>query len=449
MFYSTNRLGRRKLLAAAAAAPFGFPAIVRAQQTGVALVIGNSKYQWEAPLPNARRDVQDMARSFQALGLKTELIQDAGRDAMLKAVDRLRAAARGARFAAFYFAGHGIALKKDNFLVPLDADLGGQNFMQEVIPVTDFLRATNQAQSRIAAFDACRNNPADGAAQLETERAASMSVEVTRERIAQFPNNLSLYSTAPGHIALDGPAGENSPFAAALLRQLDAPSIDLQGLSTRLRRDLLVATQGRQLAFDMNGYTQPFMIKGPANRLGLGAGRSDAADSSRIVELPNTYAFARQNGLFLPEGLIAVRPPAGSPHAAKIGAFRFEVRAPSGSPSPQLMVVMSADKTASIIQAGKSDHTFWGFRTANLTPNGLDVIPRAEAPRFVLEWSDANSGTLRLLRGGGGQPPRQQGQGGRGPGGGMGGGGMGGGGPMGRQGGPQGGGYQTTFTRLD
>ena len=75
---------------------------------GVALVIGNSKYQWEAALPNVRRDAPDIAKSFQALGLKTELIQDVGRDGLLAALAKFKSAASGANLAAFYFAGHGM-----------------------------------------------------------------------------------------------------------------------------------------------------------------------------------------------------------------------------------------------------------------------------------------------------------------------------------------------------
>ena len=79
------RLRRRALLASATgtlAAPF----IVRAQgQNGVALVIGNSKYKWEASLPNAKSDAADVARTFEAMGLKTNLVNDAGRAEMLEA----------------------------------------------------------------------------------------------------------------------------------------------------------------------------------------------------------------------------------------------------------------------------------------------------------------------------------------------------------------------------
>ena len=87
--------------------------MVRAQgQNGVALVIGNSKYQWEASLPNVKRDAPDVARAFQALGLKTELLQDLGGEAMRQAIAKFGEASRGARFAAFYFAGHGVTWEK-------------------------------------------------------------------------------------------------------------------------------------------------------------------------------------------------------------------------------------------------------------------------------------------------------------------------------------------------
>lgn len=67
-------IGRRTLLAGTASL-LASPAIVRAQGTnGVALVIGNSKYLWEASLPNVRRDAPDIAKRFEQLGLKTELL---------------------------------------------------------------------------------------------------------------------------------------------------------------------------------------------------------------------------------------------------------------------------------------------------------------------------------------------------------------------------------------
>ena len=128
-------LKRRTVLAGAVTA-LASPAIrAQAQSAGAALVIGNSKYQWEAALPNVRRDAPDIAKCFQSMGLKTELVQDAGRDAMRRALDSFAPSAKGARLAAFYFAGHGASWGKDTYLVPVDTDLSAPSMVQSLIPV--------------------------------------------------------------------------------------------------------------------------------------------------------------------------------------------------------------------------------------------------------------------------------------------------------------------------
>src|SRR5215471_13793088 len=126
------RVMARRALLAGAGGLLVSPAIVRGQtQNGVALVIGNSKYKWEASLPNVRRDAPDMAKRFQAMGLKTELLQDAGRASIQQSIDKFKASARGANLAAFYFAGHGAAWARDTYLVPEDADLSNPNNVQK------------------------------------------------------------------------------------------------------------------------------------------------------------------------------------------------------------------------------------------------------------------------------------------------------------------------------
>src|SRR5476651_1914259 len=174
-------IGRRGVLAGAAGL-LATPAVVRAQgqSAGVALVIGNSKYRWEASLPNVKRDAPDVAKRFQALGLKTELLQDAGQDAMRAAVDIFAAASRGANLAAFYFAGHGASWDKDTYLVPVDADLGNPSTVQSLLRVRSISDATKEAQHRLLVFDSCRNNPADGWRQ----RAAAAGSIVTKNELA-------------------------------------------------------------------------------------------------------------------------------------------------------------------------------------------------------------------------------------------------------------------------
>src|SRR5471032_1043537 len=254
-------MSRRTLLAGAGGL-LASPAVIRAQgQTnGVAIVIGNSKYRWEASLPNVKRDAPDVAKRFQALGLKTELLEDAGQDAMRAAIDKFASAARGANLAAFYFAGHGASWDKDTYLVPEDADLSNPGTVQSLLPVRAISAALKEAQHRLLVFDSCRNNPADGWRQGDAVRSASVAKTELAAAALNGPNTLVMFSTAPGRVAVDGPAGQNSPFAAMFLRQLAGQTVDLQVLPAKLRRELLIATEGRQVLWDQSTYDQPFLL---------------------------------------------------------------------------------------------------------------------------------------------------------------------------------------------
>ena len=373
------------------------PSLVRAQAPGaggVALVLGNSKYSWEAPLPNVRRDVAAVARRLQAYGLKTELLEDSGRDAMRRGIDAFIASVRGARFAALYYAGHGALWARDTYLVPVDVDLGTPSVVQSLIPVSEIGKAMNAAASRLLVFDTCRNNPADGWRQREAQRAAVALSYGQGSGPAIDPNTLILYSTAPGRTALDGPAGQTSPFASVFLRQFDGP-VDLQALPSRMRRDLLLATQGRQVLWDNNSYARAFVLNGTKEPNAPGPS-GWALDPARIVELPNAYAYAQQNSLPLPAGLIAHRPPAPAREGLKIGAFKFSAVQPDGVTAPQVLVVISAEEDASaqVVIAGKYPVPFWRFITASLSGNRLEFVARAFGNRFSFDWKDSNSGTV-------------------------------------------------------
>lgn len=388
-------IGRRGVLGVAGA--FMLPAATaRAQGAGVALVIGNSKYQWEAQLPNVRRDAPDIAKRFQAMGFKTELLQDLGRDAMKAAIEKWGAASQGAGTAAFYFAGHGANWGRQTFLVPADVDLSNPSVAESLTPTNAVGTAASGAASRLVILDACRNNPADGWRQVQAQRGAV--VNENRTGGDSLPKTLVMFSTAPGRVALDGPAGQNSPFAAALMRQLDAPTVDLRALPGKLRRDLLIATEGRQVLFDRSTLQDSLTMKGA--RLPDAANKSGwAADPSKIVDLPNAYAFARENRFPIPEGLIAHRPPGASRDARMIGSFKYASRYKIGN-TPGLMIVMSIEEgsTAEIILAGISEiGPFWRFVTAKLTGGQLEFVPRDNAGKQIWAWKDASSGSLSVF----------------------------------------------------
>jgi hypothetical protein len=266
------------------------------------------------------------------------------------------------------------------------------------------MTATREARHKLLVFDSCRNNPADGWRQLQTERAA-INISLDAARGTAVRNGLVLYSAASGRIALDGPAGQNSPFAAAFLRHLTDASVDLQSLPSRLRRDLLIATEGRQLLWDRNGFEAPFAIGGNP-RTGPAA---TGGNPARISELTNAYAYARENKMPLPSGLIALRPAGQSRESWKAGAFRFETTTPAGA-VPRLLVVLAAEggSTAQIVFASRGafnektgkveDGGIWRLVDAKVSGNTLEFAPRVDDERFSFEWRDANSGNFTWLR---------------------------------------------------
>lgn len=395
-----SSLLRRSLLAGAGGL-LAAPPIVRAQgANGVALVVGNAKYKWEASLPNVGRDAPDVAKRFQAMGLRTELIQDADRNAMLAAIDKFKSAVSGANLAAFYFAGHGVSWDKQTYVVPVDADLSDPKTAKSLLTVPSINVAMQGAAHRLLIFDSCRNSPADGWRQREAKALARNDAEDKVAIELSTPNTLALFSTASGAIALDGPPGANSPFAAALLRQLGAPSVDLQALPARLRRDLLLATECRQMVSDRSTYSAPFVITVPGKP---SADAMERPDPSRIVELSNAYAFAQQNGLVLPSGLVACRPVAGTADARMIGAYKHEFEIEVGNTgstllAPALFIVLSiptgnsAELVASIKSWSNGIGSRWRVVTANRTESRVTYLNAQENLDLEFTWRDQNSG---------------------------------------------------------
>jgi hypothetical protein len=122
-------------------------------------------------------------------------------------------------------------------------------------------------------------------------------------------------------------------------------------------------------------------------------------ESSRIIELPNAFAFARENNYPLQKGLIAFRPPDNSPDRHKVGAFKFTERTEQGL-VPALLVVMLIDDnmTAEIMTAGKDRNgSFWRQVRGSVAGNRLEYKLPDPVRRLAFDWHDANSGSMAIL----------------------------------------------------
>src|SRR5262245_17724445 len=126
-----------------------------------ALVIGNAAYE-VAPLRNPVNDASDMAATLRQLGFQVTLLRDANLRTMLEALETLSRQLRQGGVGLFYFAGHGVQVSGENYLLPVSARVSReQDVPYEAVPVGRILGAIEDPDNRIniIILDACRDNP--------------------------------------------------------------------------------------------------------------------------------------------------------------------------------------------------------------------------------------------------------------------------------------------------
>jgi tetratricopeptide (TPR) repeat protein len=236
---------QRQATSAAPASPLSVPDTAGRR---IALVIGNSAYSAVPALANPLRDTQLLAAVLRNTGFETvELVSDLGRARLVEALGAFAREARQADWAVVYFAGHGIEIGGINYLLPIDARLETDRDVQfEAISLDQVLTAVEGARKlRIVMLDACRNNPF-----IARMRATTATRAVSRGLAPMEPasGTLVVYAAKHGQTALDG-GTENSPFAAALAKNLRTPGIEINKLFRIVRDDVMEATGGLQEPF--------------------------------------------------------------------------------------------------------------------------------------------------------------------------------------------------------
>jgi hypothetical protein len=206
----------------------------------VALLIGVSDYRDDAlDLRNPANDARGLSEALEALDFSVEVVLDADLREMGDALLRFESAATGAEMALFFFAGHGLQIDGENFL--LSAGFERQSLsgvIEKSLPlgaVRDILSAA-RPKIGVVILDACRDNPfgARGLVQRGLARSRGGS------------GVLIAYATDPGNVAYDG-SGENSYFTEALIRHIGAPSLEARLMFGRVRQQVAMTTDGAQV----------------------------------------------------------------------------------------------------------------------------------------------------------------------------------------------------------
>jgi uncharacterized caspase-like protein len=234
-----------------------------AQQARVALVIGNGAYEKAPELPNPTRDAADVGRALERLNFKVTQVKNATAQEMRKAVVEFGRSAEGADLAVVFYAGHGIEVGGENWLIPTSAELRSDTDIEsEAISLRSVsLQVSKARKLGLVILDACRNNP------FAAKMKRSISTRAVARGLAPTEpsdNVLIAYAARDGTTASDGD-GRNSPFTASLLRHIETPGLEISFLFRRVRDDVMAATRREQQPFVYGSLSkEEIYLKAPA-----------------------------------------------------------------------------------------------------------------------------------------------------------------------------------------
>ncbi len=214
----------------------------------VALVVGNASYQHATQLDNPINDASLIASKLTELGFKVLLVMDATFEEFTEALREFEADLQTADTGMFYYAGHGMQFREENYLLTTDAAVIDE---QDVVTSGKNLNSIiSMMEARVPLslvfIDACRNNPfADNLRKKLAGRARALGLNRGLAVPERSANSLVAFATKPNEVALDGD-NRNSPFTTALAKHIVTPNIEVSTMLKRVTRDVLELTGQKQ-----------------------------------------------------------------------------------------------------------------------------------------------------------------------------------------------------------
>lgn len=231
-----------------------------AAEARLALVIGQSAYRTVPELPNAANDAKGMTELLGNAGFTVTTAANLAQNEMRATISDFagKVSASGADTVALvFYAGHGLQIDGENYLVPVDLDPKREaDIPLQGVRLNDLLNTLGAlpTKARIFMLDACRNNPfpalggaGHGLAIVDTKAGA--------------PGSFISYSTSPGAEAEDG-FGIDSPYTTAALTVAKQPNLPIEEVFKRIRVAVAQSTDGRQIPWESSSLTTDFKFFG-------------------------------------------------------------------------------------------------------------------------------------------------------------------------------------------
>ena len=220
----------------------------------LALVIGNANYTGMSRLANSANDADDVAATLSKLGFDVLVKTNLDRDGINQLIDEFGEKLKEGNYdvGLFFYAGHGVQVKGQNYLVPINARPRAENEIRYQCVEADYVMAkmeTGGTRTNIIILDACRNNPFESAFSRNAgEGLAPMT----------GPNGTFIaYATTGNQNALDG-TGRNGTYTSALLQAIQTPNARIEDVFKQVRKEVSTKTKGAQRPWEYSSLSGDF-----------------------------------------------------------------------------------------------------------------------------------------------------------------------------------------------
>ncbi len=209
-------------------------------QKRLALVVGNDNYENVTKLRKAANDARGIGETLSNLGFEVTTVTNSTRREMNQTLQTFKNSIGEGDIALFFFAGHGVEIEGENYLLPIDVPDAKSDQLEfiksETIRLNTVLSDLRSKKSRLnlVILDACRNNPFSGSA------GRSLGGRKGLARISAPQGTFVMYSADVGETALDRLSDDdgnpNSIFTRTLIPLMKTPGFDLVDTAREIRR---------------------------------------------------------------------------------------------------------------------------------------------------------------------------------------------------------------------
>ncbi len=207
----------------------------------LALVIGNGHYPDAGdPLTQPINDARALSGALRHDGFDVDVIEDASRDDMTRAIERLKGKITADSVVMLFFGGYGVQAGHESYMIPVDATIWKEADVRRtgvsVEGVLDIMKEKG-ARAKLVVIDASRRNPYERRFRQYSHGLAPITAP---------DNALILTSATPGKVVEDSP-GKHSVLIGELLTQINAKMVGAEAAFNKTRVAISKASDGEQV----------------------------------------------------------------------------------------------------------------------------------------------------------------------------------------------------------